>query len=207
MTSLGDEAAEDKGKSRDARDVLQELVERHRPTLHTYVSFRMDPALRRREAVSDVVQSALREVLENPGNFTFQGEPAFRAFLHRVIEHKLANKRRHWEALKRSGDAVEPPERVEDLSHARGPVDPVTPSEAIVEKEETERLHAAIDELCEEDRRLLTMRRFLDLPVESIAAEVGLSPSTVRHHLGRIMALLSARLGRGDHRASGTSQD
>ena len=200
VTSKGNEGADDGKDLRRVRDELHELVERHRPTLHTYVSFRMDPALRRREAVSDVVQSALREVLANPGDFTFQGEPAFRAFLHRVVEHKLANKRRHWETLKRSGVPVETPEHIEDLPHGGAQGNPVTPSDAIVEKEEAERLHAAIDELCEDDRRLLTMRRFLDLPVEAIAAEVGLSPSTVRHHLGRIMALLSARLGRGVHR-------
>ena len=204
MTSGGDGEATDESAR---RDLLHELVERHRPTLLTYVSFRLDPALRRREAVSDIVQSALREVLANPGNFSYQGEPAFRAFLHRVIEHKIANKKRHWEALKRSGASVETPEQLDDLPPRSRAAEPATPSELVCDREEAERLHAAIDALDEDDRRLLTMRRFLDLPVEQIAAEVGLSPSTVRHHLGRIMALLSARMGRGEHRASETSQD
>ena len=205
MTSNGDEEARSEESAR--RELLHELVERHRPTLLTYVSFRLDPALRRREAVSDIVQSAMREVLANPGNFAYQGEPAFRAFLHRVIEHKIANKRRHWAAIKRSGATVETPEQLDALPLPSRTAEPATPSELVSDREEAERLHAAIDALDEDDRRLLTMRRFLDLPVEQIAAEVGLSPSTVRHHLGRIMALLSARMGRGEHRASGTSQD
>jgi len=167
--------------------------------LHTYVSYRLDRGLRQREPVSDIVQSALREVLANPGRFTYQGPGAFRAFLIRAVENKIANKRRYWEAEKRRG----PHEAVSDLDHVRGNgADAPTPSEVVLHQENLERLAAALDELSEEDRRLLTMRRFAGLSTEAIAAEVGLSASTVRHHLARIMTTLSQRLGRDEAGAS-----
>jgi len=170
---------------------LEDLVEEHREVVHTYASYRLEPWLRRREPVSDIVQSALREVLDNPGRFTYQGKEAFRAFLVRAVEHKIANKRRYWTTAKREG-AIEVGSEVEQLGAAR---EAPTPSEAVAEREELARLAAALDDLSEEDRRLLTMRRFAGLSTEAIAAEVGLSASTVRHHLGRIMTHLAYRLG------------
>lgn len=178
---------------------LEDLVEEHRSVLHTYVSYRIDRGLRQREPVSDIVQSALREVLANPGRFTYQGPEAFRAFLIRAVEHKLANKRRYWNTEKRRGDHAV----VGDLDQVQGrdQAGP-TPSDVVQHRESLERLAAALDELTEDDRRLLTMRRFAGLSAEAIAAEVGLTASTVRHHLGRIMTVLSQKLGRdgGDGR-------
>lgn len=131
-------------------------------------------------------------MLANPGRFTYQGPEAFRAFLIRAVEHKIANKRRYWDTEKRRAEH----EVVSNLDQVRGhdPAGP-TPSEAVLHQESLERLAAALDELSEDDRRLLTMRRFAGLSTEAIAAEVGLSPSTVRHHLGRIMTALSQKLG------------
>lgn len=169
---------------------LEDLVNEHREVVHTYASYRVEPWLRRREPVSDIVQSALREVLENPGRFTYQGPEAFRAFLVRAVEHKIANKRRYWKAAKREGEA-EPVSRIDGVQGGEVP----TPSEELVARENLERLAAALDELSEDDRRLLTMRRFAGLSTEAIAGEVGLSASTVRHHLGRIMTHLAYRLG------------
>jgi RNA polymerase sigma factor (sigma-70 family) len=171
---------------------LEQLVESHRSALHTYVSFRLDRELRRREPVSDIVQSALREVLANPGRFTSQGPEALRAFLIRAVEHKIANKRRYWDTQKRSGRNHDPIDDPGDIAASDSRAE--TPSQVVEQREALEHLAAALDELSEEDRRILTMRRFAGLSAEAIGAELGLSPSTVRYHLGRIMALLSHRL-------------
>ena len=82
------------------------------------------------------MQSALREVLANPGRFTYQGPEAFRAFLIRAVEHKIANKRRYHDADKRRADH----EAVSDLDGVR-PRDPggQTPSEAVQHQETLER--------------------------------------------------------------------
>jgi len=140
-------------------------------------------------------------VLAHPGNFTYQGPEAFRAFLIRAVENKIANKRRHWEALKRSGGGWM------GIAALEGPVaDPggQTPSEVAAEKENLQRLAAALETLSEEDRRLLTMRRFAGLSIRMIAAELGVSATKVRDDLGRIMTRLGRDLGEGHvGRASG----
>jgi RNA polymerase sigma-70 factor (ECF subfamily) len=172
---------------------IEDLVEEHRSALHSYVSMRLDPRLRRKEPASDIVQSALREVLEHPGNFEYRGPQAFRAFLIRAVEHKIANKRRYWEAQRRSTQDAQGALELDALP-ARNGASP-TPSELAVGAEAVERLRAALDELSEDDRRLLTMRRFAGLSAEVVAEELGLSASTVRERLGRIMTFLSRRLG------------
>lgn len=169
---------------------FEDLVEQHREAVHTYAFYRVEPWLRQKEPVSDIVQSTLREVLANPGHFTYRGPEAFRAFLLRALEHKLANKRRYWKTRMRDGEA-EPISQVDPVKSADSP----TPSEELITREAKERLRAAIDELSDEDRRLLTMRRIAELSPDAIASEVGLSASTVRHHLGRIMTHLAYRLG------------
>lgn len=170
---------------------LSELVEEHRSAVHTYVSMRLDRRLRQKEAVSDIVQSALREVLANPGQFEYQGPEAFRAFLYRAVEHKIANKRRYWEREKR---AARDDEALD--SSAADPTSP-TPSEVVAQRETLERLDRALGNLDEDDRKLLVMKRFAGLPTESIARETGLSEATVRRRVGQVMAKLSQELGPG----------
>lgn len=133
-------------------------------------------------------------MLANPGNFTYQGPEAFRAFLIRAVEHKIANKRRHWDALKRSGGAGN---QLAALDEPVPDVTAQTPSEVVAHQENLERLAKALDKLSEEDRRLLTMKRFAGLSTQMIAAELGISATKVRYDLGRIMTVLGRELGGG----------
>lgn len=138
--------------------------------------------------MSDIVQSTLREVLANPGRFEFRGHDAFRAFLWKAAEHKIANKRR-----KGANGAPEPLDDPNGLPQV-GPESP-TPSAQLERSEDLLRLQVAIDALPEFERQLLTMRRFLELSPEEIGRAVDLAPSTVRYHLGKAMAFLSQRMG------------
>ena len=171
---------------------LHHLVAEHADTLRNYVEVRLDRGLRTKEAVSDVVQSAIRELLENPGTFTYQGEEAFRVFLHRVVDHKLANKRRHYGTLKRLTDREQVLSSVDQLAPLSNSVP--TPSEAAISSEELERLRSAIDFLSEEDRRLLSMHKILEIPMSAVAREVNKPETTVRSRMARIMAELSFRM-------------
>jgi len=167
---------------------LADLVEGHRATLHTYVSYRLDRSLRLKEPVSDIVQSAIREVLTNPGRFKFQGHEALRAFLIRAAENKIKNKRRHWDACKRSA-AEEPFSDGHGLARTTP-----SPTEVLVHRESMGRLEAALAKLTEEDRTLFTMHRMGGLSSATIAEELGLAPSTVRLRIGSIATALAREL-------------
>jgi RNA polymerase sigma factor (sigma-70 family) len=56
-------------------------------------------------------------------------------------------------------------------------------------------LRAAIEELDEEDRQILVLRKLLDVPPSVVATELGLAESTIRWRLARTLAELAARLG------------
>jgi RNA polymerase sigma-70 factor (ECF subfamily) len=158
------------------------------------VSCRLDRELRVKEPVSDIVQSAIREILTNPGRFTYQGPEAFRAFLIPAVEHKIAKKRRHWQTLKRGG-TIEP---ISDLDGAAAVNRrTATPSEIAATREDLRALLAAVEELSEDDRKLLAMRRGAGLSAKAIAAELGMSERTVQKRLARIMTFLARRLGHG----------
>jgi len=148
--------------------------------------------------VSDIVQSALTGVLQSPGQFTYQGPEAFRAFLIRAVENKIANKRRYWQAHKRDG--------VEPVSDLDGRPDPLahSPSDVLALRESALRMQGALEKLSEHERRLFTMRRIAQLPIRVIAEELQLAEHTVRRDLGRIMTKLSRDLGMDGHEPNGT---
>lgn len=170
---------------------LPVLVERHLDALRSYVQVSIGPKLRTKEAVSDIVQSAVRELLTNSGRFDLRSVPQFLAYLRGVADHKIANKRRHYfEAAMRS--AKEEP--ISAVAH--GLFDPTrTPSELCVTAEEIDRLHAALDALEESDRELFSLHKLLGIPMAAIARERRCPESTVRSRIDRIMALLTFRLG------------
>lgn len=173
-----------------AKPRLPELVERHLGALRSYVQVTIGPALRTKERVSDIVQSAVRELLENPGNFEYRGEREFLLFLHRVADNKLANKRRHYEAEKRAGREVP----VSAFEHYLLDGQP-TPSDLAVSSEELERLRGALDELDEPDRQLFSLHKLLGLTMADIARERAEPETTLRSRMSRILATLSFRMG------------
>lgn len=169
-------------------------MEQHLPVLHAFVGLNLDPHLRTKEAVSDVVQSSVRELYANADRLRYEGDPAFKAYLCRVAFSKLVAKRRRYSSLKRH-HRREVPMDATTIVHTYTDGHPGGPSEDAIRREELTLLAEAIDELDERDRRILTMRKLLGVSTAEIAEDLALADSTVRKHLGRIMARLAGRLG------------
>jgi RNA polymerase sigma factor (sigma-70 family) len=173
---------------------LVEAIEEHIALLRSYVRLRAGPLLRSREALSDVVQSTLRELLEDARGLSFESDSAVRSWLYKVATHKIISKQRYHAAERRnperelalSDELWELPER-DASSPSR------SPTRHLVRLEELELLQRAFDDLEDQDRQILAMRRFFDLPAAVIAKELGLAESTVRGRLGRILAELASR--------------
>lgn len=167
------------------------LLTQHLDAMRSYVQVRLGKELRTHESVSDIVQSAAREILDDPGRFHYQGEDAFRAFLARVIDNKILNRLRKQRTLRRSGEKL-----VSSFEHlALAKESAPTPSEEAMSREEIEQLRATIDELDEEDRRLLSMHKILGISMADIARELELPETTVRSRMARILAHLAVRMG------------
>jgi RNA polymerase sigma factor (sigma-70 family) len=174
---------------------LLETIERHVSLLRSYVRLRAGPLLRSREALSDIVQSTLRELLEDARGLRFESEAAVRSWLYKVATHKIISKQRYHAAERRNPEReLALSDEMWDLPERDASSPSRSPTRQLVRLEELELLQRAFDELDDEDRQILAMRRFFDLPTAVIAAELGLAESTVRGRLGRIQAELASRL-------------
>jgi RNA polymerase sigma factor (sigma-70 family) len=171
------------------------ILVRHMPALRTYARMNLDPGLRSREAISDLVQSSVREVLAGGATIPWQDEEQLRAYLCTCVTNKILDKKRYWSRAKREqsrsqgidGEALQ-------LSAIHGP-ESSTPSALVVRGELIERLQAAFDGLEEREKRLFSMRFIFGLGPTHIGNELATPESTVRKELARLMATLASVLG------------
>jgi RNA polymerase sigma factor (sigma-70 family) len=172
------------------------LIERHSQRLRTYVRLQAGTALRAREPVEDLVQSIVRELLTDADEFDYDGEAAFKSYMYTVARNKIVSKRRyHDAAMRTNGRAMQLSDAVWDLPERdRGSLDG-TPSRCAEHSEDVERLKASFASLDEEDRRILFMRRILDVPAAEIARELGIAESTVRWRLSTVLIRLASEMG------------
>ncbi|MBK8975258.1 MAG: sigma-70 family RNA polymerase sigma factor [Planctomycetes bacterium] len=186
------------------RDAMGDLIARHRRQIEGLVRLRAGRLLGF-ESASDLVQSACRDVVADFSGFRGDRPEQFRAWLNRIVEHKLLERGRYWEAACRDRDRIEPP------SPDAGPIDfdallhtydsLCTPSRIASSREQVEAIEAALSSLSAEDQRVILLRRFLDVPFADIARDEGATEQVVRKRLSRALARLVRALERADESA------
>jgi RNA polymerase sigma-70 factor (subfamily 1) len=179
MAAEGDQAA------------LAQLLERHLPAVRAFVRCHMGPELRARESSSDVVQSVCRELLMHQDAFRHPDNDGFQAWLFTTARRKIANRARDLMQQKRDvrrevGDLTEAAIGALGAAYARVS----TPSGKALVAEEVARLEAAIAELPEEQREVLTLAHFAGLSRAQIGARMERSEEAVRALLHRAKARL-----------------
>lgn len=177
---------------------IQELMNRHLPSLRAYIRLRMGPRVRRWECVSDVTQGVCLDILRNLRGFEYRGEASFRHWLFTSAKHKLLEYERYWGAGKRDSA------KLTSNAHGQGNGhDPVarevcrtfgSPSQMAIRNELVERIALALDRLPEETREVVLMSRFAGVSNDEIARMIGKEPSTVRSILSRALAQLAQDL-------------
>lgn len=185
------------------RESLERLLASHYAGLRAFVRLRLNADLRQKESVSDVVQSACREVLGNLGTFEYRGPASFKAWLYTTAMHKVHEKFRFWHAHKRSlalesplaaGKAAE----AQELSACYASV--LTPSRQLLAAEEVLRLEDAFARLSDDERELITLSRIARVPYVEIGLQLGCTPGAVRTRLCRALARLSRILAQNEAR-------
>jgi RNA polymerase sigma factor (sigma-70 family) len=180
--SRGDEAA------------LADVLRAYLPRLQRFVHLRLGAQLRAREETVDIVQSTVRELLQEE-RFEWRGEVEFRAWLFQAALNKIREKGRYHGAGKRAPEREQGPGGDDSLGAAIA--DLATPSRFAMAREELQRLEVAFAGLTEPQREVLTLARVAGLPHAVIAARMGKSEVAVRQLLVRAMAALGAALGPG----------
>lgn len=167
---------------------LEELIVECLPELRGFVGRRMGPAVRAREAVSDVVQSTCRELLAHRERFRWREGEGFRRWLYSTALRKILNKDRFHTANRRDagGDVAllspSPSTRVAD------------PSEQSQHEETLECLREALDRLPEDYRKVVILAHLACIPRSDVAREMNRTEGAVRNLLHRALASLGADL-------------
>jgi RNA polymerase sigma factor (sigma-70 family) len=182
-------AARDAARSALRADELRPLLERHLALLRAHVRDKAGAGLLSREPLSDLVQSVALEVLLDADHESFDDEAAFRRWVWRVATNKILEKHRRWSAAKRSAcrESSLDPDLAFDSSEA--------PDARAERAEELGALAAALEQLDDDLREVLLLRRVFDVPPPVVAAELGIAESTVRWRTAQALARLAAKLG------------
>ena len=181
-------------------NALDQLLVHHLPQLHAYVHARLGPELRGRESSLDVVQSVCRELLGAPRP-VWNGEDRFRAWLFTSALNKLRERYRRAHADKRD---IGREQAGDELAVFTALAQLVTPSQEAIGNELGAAVQAALAELSEEHREVITLARLVRLPHQVIAEVMGRSEAATRQLLARAMVQLVLALRRrgidiGDH--------
>lgn len=175
------------------RDDLDALFARNLHHVRAFVRLRIDTVVRNQEAISDIVQSACREVLANDA-FEFRDEVAFRSYLCQAALHKIQNRRRHYHAKKRASAAT----------HELKSEDPrllhvyrttmFDPQQGAIRAEEITQLELAFEKLPADYREVLTLYRIVGMPIVDLARQLGRTEGATKMLLNRAMTRLTSIL-------------
>ena len=161
--------------------------------LQAYVRLNASGLVLSREWSLDVAQSVCADALGALDGFEGRTEEQFRGWLFRIALNKIRMRHRHWTAGRRDARRER---RVPDPagSHchelARSYATACTASRDLSARETIGRFEAALEQLPEEQRQVLTMATLLGLPHRDIAAELGKQEPAVRKTLSRARARL-----------------
>ena len=171
------------------------LVERHLTGLEAFVRLRAGDILKRRESAADLVQSAVREVLQHSDRLQHGGEKGFKAWLYDTALRKIRNRHRYWQAQKRDGkeQALSQEDATRLMTCYAGIT---TPSQDALAREQLERLEHAMAALSEEQREVVAYSRLVGLSHAEIGERIGKSEVATRTILFRALSQLTDLLDR-----------
>ena len=173
---------------------LQTLLELHRPYLRRVVQMRMAPALSSRLDPSDVVQEAQLVIFKRIDDFMRRRPTSFRLWIrHHTLQCLTEQHRRHVSAKKRSVSRDRALHDASSLAIARKLLSD-SPSRVAQRMELRDQIFAAIEQLSENDREVLSLRHAEGLSYVEVSALLNLDPNTVRQRHGRALRRLHEKL-------------
>lgn len=170
----------------------------HRPRLKQMLQFRMDPRLRARTDLSDVLQEAYIEAFQRLDHFAKRPDMSFYLWLRQVtIQRMIDVHRRHLVAGKRdvrqevSLAFFDSQSASASANLARHIVDAViSPSQLVVRREMLEQLESTLESLESLDREVLALRHFEELGNGEVAELLGISEAAASNRYVRALSRL-----------------
>lgn len=171
------------------------LIQRYLPGLVAYVRSNAGNGVVAHESATDIAHSACREVLTRltEERYVYTDEAHFRAWLYQVALRKIQDRARHWNRAKRNPDRLQAPGTAETIL-LDGIAAALSPSEHAIDREQRERLLAALQQLDPRHREIVRLAHEEQLPHKEIAARLQIEESHSRTLLARALARLARLL-------------
>lgn len=172
------------------------LYERNRAVLQVIVNRKIPPYLRARFGPEDVLQSVFLLAFRKLPAFQYQGKRSFHAWLRGILISRIRDRMREARLENRSLDTRASLDDSRPLSgEASMPQDKeASPSQHLDATERMTTVLEALNDMSNDDQRIICMRYFDRLTWQQIAEELHLSEATARRHgfdaTDRLMALL-----------------
>lgn len=176
------------------REALDVLFERVAGKLLALIRLRLGPELRRRLESRDVLQEVMLKACGRIDQLRRDDTVSFMGWLVRIAENEIRDQgafhRRERRDVRR-GVALE--DHRETAGGLAAELRSAT--SRLVLAEEASRLERALEELGEEHREVIVLRRFEELSFPEIGERMGKSADACRMLFARAMAALTLRLG------------
>ena len=190
------------------------LLERHRAAIRRMIDQRMDRVVQRRVDASDIVQDVMIEANRRLGDYLANPTMPFQLWLRHMARDRLIDAhRRHRVAANRSLDREVSLTVGEGQDHSQADLigqladRELTPAAAATWHELERRFAAAVEQLDEDDRKIVLLRHFEHLSTAEAAAALGLAKPAAGMRYLRAMRRLRVLLDGGfDSLDGGPSQ-
>lgn len=173
---------------------IEELLRRHTEWLWGYVRKKMGAGVRRFETSADIVQDALRKLLEQGPHFLPRDDGEFRRLVAKIVLNRIIDLHR-WG--RQPGRAVHQADDDHTVTRI-GPLERTdqSPSRVLERNEEEARARLAL-ELCEpDDAHILKLRFWEELSFEEIATQLGIQANAARMRANRARLKLGTMIRR-----------
>ena len=189
-----------KAESRMPRHSVPDL-EQYRSYLKALADMQLNPRIRAKEDVSDVVQLTLMQAHQHLMSYRGASEAELRAWLKRILINRLINLSKRYTAQKRdvrrelSIDHQLEQSAARLASHLAG--DQSTPSQRMMNEERGEQVAEAMATLLDDERTAVLLKHVHNFRVAEIAEYLDRTPDAIAGLLRRALKKLRNRLDVG----------
>ena len=171
-------------------DAVGHLFELCGDRLLALIRMRLGPELRRQVESRDVLQSTFLKGFENIDRFQGSGRETLVGWLAAIACNEVRDQADRYRRLKRDARAEV---RLDSQTELRAPQVQSLAS-ALILKQETGRLEAAIEALAEDHREVILLRQFEELSWAEVGERLDRSEEAARKLFARAMAALTLRM-------------
>lgn len=182
-------------------EALEKLLQLHGGWIRDRVRHRLGPALRGKLESMDIVQDTFLEFLKSGPRFVVEDAGQFRTLMAKVLENRIRD-RRDWFTAQCRAMAREERRRGQGDSSGSSNIADLSasgrsskrPDQQAAANEWQAMVRLAVMLLDPDDRDLIVMRQWQELPFEEIGQKLGIAPDAARMRFNRALPRLAAKV-------------